>query len=319
MDISMMTLSWILSVGLAFGVVAPIGFSARSPLELGTDLAMVNSRSSALAIAPSTIFTEAQQTILNDLESASVIYLGETHDRQADHQAQLAIIQELHQRNPQLAIALEMVQQPYQTVLDQYLAGEISETELREQSEYDQRWGYDWELYAPIFRYAQAEQLSLIALNTPTELTREVARQGEDAWTTVDSKWLIPRSELDTHNDAYRNRLRPIYDEIHQGQSASFSFEHFMLAQLLWDETMAAAIASFLQENQEFQIVVLAGQGHIVYGDGIPDRVARRMADNPDFQQRSLLLNPSENAETVGEGVIADYFWFSDPANRSTP
>ena len=118
------------------------------------------------------------EDVLDTLKQATVIYLGETHTDMADHVAQLEIITEMHQTRGDIAIGLEMFQRPFQPVLDQYIAGEITEAELIAQSEYETRWGYDWELYAPIFRYAQAEQIPLIALNTPTEITRKVARQG---------------------------------------------------------------------------------------------------------------------------------------------
>ncbi|MBV8884224.1 MAG: ChaN family lipoprotein [Chroococcidiopsidaceae cyanobacterium CP_BM_RX_35] len=47
------------------------------------------------------------------LVQADVIYLGENHNRAADHQAELEIIRELHQRHPKIAITMEMFQRPY--------------------------------------------------------------------------------------------------------------------------------------------------------------------------------------------------------------
>jgi uncharacterized iron-regulated protein len=46
--------------------------------------------------------------VLPELRQAGVIYLGETHDRAADHQAQLALIQALYAQHGDLAIGLEM-------------------------------------------------------------------------------------------------------------------------------------------------------------------------------------------------------------------
>jgi uncharacterized iron-regulated protein len=73
---------------------------------------------------------------------------------------------------------------------------------------------------------------------------------------------------------------------------------------VLWDETMADAIAQFLKKNPDRQMIVLVGQGHILYGDGIPNRVARRI---PNIKQSTILLNPP--AEYSKEPTIADYFW----------
>ena len=223
--------------------------------------------------------TIAQQAALSDLAEANVVYLGETHDAVADHQGQLQIIQALYQRQPpqnkRMAIALEMFQRPYQPLLDQYLTGEITEAELQQQSKYDLRWGFPWEYYAPILRFAKAHQLPLIALNVPTEITRKVAREGLEALTTSDRQWIPSESEIRTDNAAYRQMIQAIYEQIHQGQSVSSSFDRFFLAQVLWDETMAQVIAGFLQAQPNHQVIVLAGDGHLVYGYGIPDRVAR--------------------------------------------
>ncbi|MBD2072062.1 ChaN family lipoprotein [Leptolyngbya sp. FACHB-671] len=252
------------------------------------------------------------QAVLQDLSQADVVYLGETHDSAADHEAQLQIIQSLHEQNPRMAIALEMFQRPYQLVLNQYLAGEISAEELRQQSEFDQRWGFSWGYYEPILEFARANGLPVIALNTPTEITRRVADKGLGGLLESDRQWIPPESEIRTDNDQYRQMLQEVFAGVHHGHGNGGSFDNFFLAQVLWDETMAEGVADFVAENPDHQVVVLAGRGHIVYGYGIPDRVARRLA-GAEFSQRSLLLHPPEDLvnEDSAEGVaIADYFWF---------
>jgi uncharacterized iron-regulated protein len=253
--------------------------------------------------------------VLDDLAHATVVYLGETHDRPADHQAQLQIIQTLHQRHAKLAIAMEMFQRPYQAALDQYLAGKISETEMLQQTEYEQRWGYPWQDYAPIVQFAKAQQLPVIAMNTPAEVTRKVAQAGLASLSSSDRQWIPPVAEILLDNAAYRQRVQEVYEAIHQGHGSSF--DYFFQAQVLWDETMADSIARFLKAHSDYQVVVLAGQGHIAYGDGIPSRVARRLQSNRgrsrEFQQRSLLLNPDESMQ---QPSIADYFWISSSLDQ---
>ncbi|MGK7876476.1 MAG: ChaN family lipoprotein [Xenococcaceae cyanobacterium] len=247
--------------------------------------------------------------IISELVQANIVYLGETHDSLEDHEAQLEIIQGLYQQNSQVAIALEMFQRPYQQVLDQYLAGQISEAELREQTEYDQRWGFDWEFYAPILRFAKAHQLPVLALNTPAEVTGKVSRQGLESLTPEELRYIPPVSEIRTDNEDYRQMVREVYEKhAHGGDSNSKGFEQFFTAQVLWDETMAEKIAQFWQGNPDYQIIVLAGRGHIIYGYGIPSRVARRLEGN-SFVQRSVLMGDSQDIEFKGEQPPADYFW----------
>ncbi|MDY6781001.1 MAG: ChaN family lipoprotein [Cyanobacteriota bacterium] len=239
------------------------------------------------------------------LWDADIIYLAETHDSLEDHRAQLEIIQALHQHQGKIAIAMEMFQRPFQEALDRYLNGEITEAQLQVQTEYDQRWGFDWEFYAPILRYAKAHQLPVLALNTPTEISRKVARNGLESLTEAEKQYIPPFAEIRLDNEDYRQQLQGIY-ELHAGagHGNSSSFERFFLAQVLWDETMADAIARFWQNNSEYQIIVLAGRGHIQYGYGIPSRVERRLS-RTDFVQRSVWLGSFPE----GEPQPADLDW----------
>jgi uncharacterized iron-regulated protein len=265
---------------------------------------------------------ESISSVLQDFAQAEVIYLAETHDRSADHLAQLEILQALHRLRPNLTIALEMFQRPYQFAIDRYLAGDLSEAALQSQTQYQKRWGYPWEFYAPILRFAKEKMLPVMALNTPTEITRKVSRTGLDSLTLAERQWIPPKSAIILQPETYRQRIRQIYDEIHQGKGRSGDFEKFFLAQVLWDETMAERIATTLQKHPDRLVVVLVGQGHVLYGDGIPDRVARRAGTEGflrrPLRQRSVLLNPAPETQQIDTASretiptrIADYFWNS--------
>jgi uncharacterized iron-regulated protein len=250
-----------------------------------------------------------QQQILKELVKANVVYLGETHDRLEDHKAQLEILQALYQQNPKIAIAMEMFQRPFQDALDQYVAGKITEAQLVEQSEYEKRWGLSWENYAPLLRFAKTNQLPVLALNTPTEVTRKVARSGLESLASDERQYIPPFSEIRTDNADYRKMAQEIYEQHHQaGHGNSTSFERFFTAQVLWDETMAEKIAQFIKANPGHQVVVLAGNAHIAYGYGIPSRVARRISNN-QLVQRSVLLSSPEGRSSSANQPIADFVW----------
>lgn len=251
-----------------------------------------------VSIAVPIIENNSKQQVIRELKQNNVIYLAENHDQPEEHQAQLAIITQLHdvQLNPKrdLAIALEMFQRPFQPVLDRYLAGEITEVELKEQTEYDNRWGYDWEYYAPVLRLAQKHQIPLIALNTPSEVTLKVANTGLDSLVKDDFRYIPALADIKLDNPEYRANLVAVYQEHSQnGHGNSDGFENFLAAQVLWDETMAEAIANYYQNNPQSQIIVLVGQGHVINNHGIPDRVTRRITA-PSFSQTSVLLEKQE-------------------------
>jgi uncharacterized iron-regulated protein len=276
-------------------------------LSLGLSLACAKTTNALMVVNPETVESVSSQEALRSMSEADVLYLGERHDQLADHQAQLEIIQAMHRKNADVAIALEMFQRPFQGALDQYLAGKIDEAQLIELTEYNQRWGFPWELYAPIFRYAQQHQIPLVALNTPSEVSYKVAKSGLESLEGDDLTHIPDVADIDTRNGAYRDSIVQAFGS--HDAHGKFNFDNFFAAQVTWDETMADAIAQFRQSQPQSQVIVLAGQGHVIYGYGIPDRVQRRLG--ADLKQQIVLLNPLQDTD---DEAIADIFWY-----RSSP
>lgn len=210
------------------------------------------------------------ESLAKRLGEARVIVVGETHNRLDHHQNQLSLIQHLQAQGKPLAVGLEMVHQPFQSTLDAYVAGDHDEAELLEGIEYFTRWGYDYRLYRPIFRFAREQDLPLVALNLPHEITRTVAANGMEGL-TPEQKAQIPEMVLEEPK-AYGERLKEVFDR-HPGDR---SFESFLQVQRLWDAGMAAAAAEFLKANPETTLVILAGSGHVAAPASIPERLAAR-------------------------------------------
>jgi len=299
-------------------VQSEVASEAQSTAETG-----MAGAGAAAATNEAAVESSDRATILEALSQSRVIYLGERHDSERDHQAQLEIIQALVEQGEaegrKVAIAFEMFQRPFQSVLDDYGAGNIDADALRRDSEYDQRWGFDWALYEPILSYGKTQGLPMLAANTPQEITRQVARQGFDSLDEASLAQIPPVEEISRDNVEYRSFVASVFMGHHghggaagemDPEAMEAAFERFFSAQVLWDETMAETVANFAKENPDHTVVVLAGQGHIMHGWGIPDRVARRLGE--DLQHTTVLLNPPEAMARGGEGGIADYFWMSD-------
>ena len=211
-------------------------------------------------------------TIVPRLADKRVVFVGESHDQYGHHLAQLAVIRALHARTPDLAIGLEQFQQPFQEPLDAYVAGEIDEGEMLQRTEYFGRWRFDYRLYRPILRFAREKGIPLVALNVPSELTRRVGKVGFDGL-EEELRAQLP-GDMGEADEAYRGRLRRVF-HMHP-DAAERNFEHFVQAQLLWDEGMAARAADYLDEHPGRRMVVLAGSGHVAHAGAIPTRLARR-------------------------------------------
>lgn len=237
--------------------------------------------------------------IIPELADKQVVFVGETHDRYSHHLNQLAVIRGLQQRHPDLVVALEFFQQPFQRHLDDYVAGNISEQDMLRLTEYFSRWQFDYRLYRPVLRYAREAGLKLLALNVPAELTRKVGRQGLEG---LDAEERAELPEIREAGEAYRERLRSVYEQHPEGGG---SFEYFVQAQLLWDEAMAERAAQLLRRYPGRPMVVLAGSGHVAFGDGIPARLKRRV----DVDVAVVVNDPQETLTAD----IADFVLLTEP------
>ena len=211
-------------------------------------------------------------SIIDAISLKQIIYVGEKHDEYSHHLAQLEIIKGLHQMGKKIAIGLEMFDRGLQQVIDDYLNRNIGEEEFLEKTQWLSRWSYDYHLYRPIIEYAYKNRLNIVALNADSETVKKVAREGLSSLDDKEREAIA--RELDFSNEAYKEWLKEVY-EIHEDTEIK-DFESFYQAQIIWDETMAETIVNFLKACPDYQMVVLAGNGHLLYGYGIPKRVMRR-------------------------------------------
>ena len=225
--------------------------------------------SGSLALKPQ---AQKLSVLLKDIAKNRVVFVGESHTEFSSHLNQLKIIKAMYKNNPKLSIGMEMFQKPFQKYLDAFIAGEIDEKEMVTKTEYFKRWKYDYELYRPIMLFAKENGIPIIALNIDREITKKVVSGGLDSLSDK-QRAQLPNS-IDFSNDEYKKQLKMIYG-MHQAYRFK-NFDEFHHAQLLWDESMAKNMVDYLQKNPKYNMTVLAGNGHIMYGHGIPDRIKRR-------------------------------------------
>ncbi len=235
-----------------------------------------------------------------DLGGVQVIFIGELHDHEGHHRMQLNIIRALREHGRPLAIGLEMFQNDYQSALDEWVGGAMTESSFLQA--YHQNWSF-WPIYRPIFMHAREQGLPLVALNIPREITRQVAREG---FSSLDPKQL---HGMDLKGFAciidptYKQFIRRALG-LH-GRADDDSFSYFCEAQLLWDAAMANNLVAFLKENPDHTLVVLAGSGHS-WKYGIP----AQLKSLAEFDYRVILPEVRGRIDRGNASVAeADYLW----------
>jgi uncharacterized iron-regulated protein len=239
------------------------------------------------------------EDIIDSLVDKPIIYIGERHTNFEDHKTQLKIIMELHKRGRKIAIGMEMFQKPFQRYIDDYISGSISERDFLKMTQYYKRWQYDYIHYRDIIEFARSNKLKVIALNLWSEIVNKVATKGIDSL-TFEERLEIP-IDMDMTDELYIDRLKEIFKQ-HKTREGR-DFNNFYQAQIIWDETMAHNIDEFLKKNPDYQIVVLAGVGHLMYNSGIPKRAFRLN------KKEYVTIIP--NIDDTSEGV-ADFIFLSN-------
>ena len=252
------------------------------------------SRPKVRALEPDSLVTI--DDIIPRLMTSRIIYVGETHDQFAHHMNQLKVIQKIHDAGYQLAVGMEMFQKPYQQVVDDYLAGRIDEVAFLKKTEYFSRWRYDYNLYKPIIDYLKQQRIPLVALNIHGDLTRKVAREGMYDLSDKQKKELP--SDMNFSNETYRKDLNQVFT-VHNKQENLKDFNYFLQAQMVWDEGMAESAHRFLANHPEHKMVILAGNGHVRYKYGIPDRLYRR-----NHEPFTVVVQDEEIEDGVADYVL---------------
>jgi uncharacterized iron-regulated protein len=240
------------------------------------------------------------------LGGARVVCVGEEHSNPHHHWAQLEIVDRLSkQRTEGLGLGMEMVQRPFQAVLDDYRAARIDDSALVSRVGWEDRWSFDFALYRPVIRMAVDRGAALIALNAARELTKKVVRQGLEALSAEERAGIAKDLVLDDAEhrawfDGVMSEFGGAGGHAHHAESSGEaepepdaeteaeplpadhppidppmpSADRVYTVQVIWDETMAEGAAAWVAGGDR-AMIVLAGNGHC-HDSAIVRRVVRR-------------------------------------------
>ena len=239
-----------------------------------------------------------------DLREQRIIYVGETHVSQADHDIQKQILAALFAENKDLTLAMEMFPRRYQSVLDRWSAGSIGEAQFIEEAEWQKIWGYPFSLYRGLLTFAGDGHIKILAINAPPEVVRKISHNGL-ASLDPDERAQIA-DDFDFTNTEHRNMIQNEYDQ--HPQEHFKDFQSFYEAQLAWEETMAETLAQYLAARPAgAQLLVIIGNGHISYKSGVPERTYRQLP----VDYKTIVTIPVDAGEESIDPALADYVWIT--------
>ncbi len=235
--------------------------------------------------------------ILVQVRNEKVLLIGEGHNREQDHLLQLEIIKHLHENGKSVAIALEMFPAEMQDILNQWVAGTLSESDFKKV--YDKTWIVPYSYYSDIFGYAREAHVPLIGINGSEPLINSVAKTGIGKLPEDFRKKAGVTSCSETTE--YEMIIKLLEARI--AHMAKLPF--FCDAQLLRDTLMANNIAGIFDRGR-FTVVALVGYTHAL-------RVAVPRVLEKYHDVRCKVIMPGDFVKLIStrpDETMADYIWY---------
>jgi uncharacterized iron-regulated protein len=269
---------------------------------------------------PSTGRLISHSALLRETAARKAVLLGETHTDYEVHRWQLHVAVALHALRPNIAIGFEMFPRATQGVLDDWVAGKFSTEAFLTAVDWPTVWGYEANLYLPLFHFCRQQGVRMLALNCHRPLVTRVGKEGWNAIADHERDGLTPAADA---TPAYRKYLF----EVTGGSGAraqtpgvataadSPALDRFIRAQQTWDRAFACNIARALAEPEPPLVIGIIGRGHLEYGHGTPHQLR-----DLGIAEVSVLL-PTLDAAHDAEKVagIADAIFRLDDVEPHAP
>jgi len=233
---------------------------------------------------PFRVYTsEGKAATLDDvvmaMGTAHAVFIGETHNDPATHWIELQLLQSAYtQYAPPRAdgprsiiLALEMFERDTQPVLNEYLAGVITERHFLAASRPWKNYATD---YRPLVEFARTHKLPVVAANAPERYVNRAGRLGRESLLSLSAearKWFAPLPYAQPSPD-YAVKFKRVMggDMVSTGAHGN----PFLLdAQALRDATMAYSVTEQLRVSNSSLVIHVNGNFHSEGGLGTPEHL----------------------------------------------
>lgn len=244
--------------------------------------------------------------LTEDTRFAQVVLFGEEHNDSIAHLLQYAILKRMDETYPEVALSLEMFASDDQLVLDEYLAGLITEKNLTR----DANLWNNYKDYRPIVEYAKENRINILAANAPSRYTNRVTRNGLESLDELseEAKELLAPLPIDTLAGAYYDKFAGLMGG-HEGMGGLKIYQ----SQNLWDATMAYRINVLARKHPHAKIFHLNGRFHSDEKLGVAAQLSKYA---PELIIKNISCFPHESFPSPKWGEfehLGDYIIITNP------
>ncbi len=251
------------------------------------------------------------KTFIQELTSADVVFLGETHVDETTHRVELGVYEALlASRKQGVALAMEMFERDTQGYLDDYLAGKIEERRFLALA---RPWGNYRTSYRPLVELAKEKGQPVIASNFPRPIRGLLAMRGASALDKLNAKQKaqIPERFLPNAAEYWKRVDNAVRGHLAMMRRATSRGDRLYATQSLWDNSMGESCAKALDRYPGKLVLHVNGGFHSAYWDGTVRQLRLR---KPGAKIKTIAIRPTTNPSVArSEGKpIADYIVYAE-------
>lgn len=204
--------------------------------------------------------------IVEDMKYYDVLFYGEEHNDSVTHFLENKILESLFANySNKISLSMEMFERDVQPVMNEYLTSEIKERSFKK----DARVWSNYRDYRPMVEFCKKNKLDVICANAAGRYSNLAGRKGQKALMALpkESKKYFAPLPYDTASGKYYDKLMGLsHDAADTSKKAApvmgmggFSL---IMAQSLWDATMAYSISEYLKSNKTKKVFQVNGRFH---------------------------------------------------------
>lgn len=253
------------------------------------------------------------------IASKDLVFFGEQHNDPATHSAEHAVLAALGERRSHVVVTLEMFERDVQPLLDQYLAGTISEENFLAGSRPWDKYATD---YRPMVELARVRGWPVIAANVPRRLASAVSRRGLAVLDTMNAR---DRGYMAKNHSCPKDTYYEKFAETMKGHGAGGGpptaadaaamaqmTDRFYEAQCAKDEAMGEAIAdAFTRAPKGTVVFQVDGAFHSDFGLGTAERARRRLPKASSVVLSAIPVADLSKAKGDEHAAKGDYILFT--------
>jgi uncharacterized iron-regulated protein len=263
------------------------------------------------------------EDIVDAMEENDVLFFGEEHNDSVTHFLENKIFETLFSRyGKQVTLSLEMFDRDVQIVMNEYLDGYIREKNFKK----DARVWSNYADYRPMIEFAKTNNVDVICANAPSRYTNLAGRKGQEALRelSMEAKNHFAPLPYDTASDGYYEKLMGLssHDPSPSKDTAAKKAPlpamamggfNLIVAQSLWDATMAYSIYEYLQVHRRQKVLQVNGRFHSDEGFAVVTQL-----QNYRPQTRSLVISSGSdeafpNIQWEQYKHLGDFIIITDP------